>query len=256
MNNHTKTGKHVVIYLMSLMLLAAGCGKKEPVQDTQAAAAPPAEATPTAEAAPGGGVSQQAIDDLCYQVRYSDDPDKVAKLLEGGISPNVRGSKGFTALVTALQYGAGGTDEMQERMVDVLLSHGADVNADNGAALLEIAGSGKAGLAGKLLDKGAGANVADSLGRTPLMLAAGSQSQEMTSLLLDKGADPNMKDNAGHNAWYIAFGNAYSFRTEKAIKVEELLRGRTNRSDMEALLRADTSLHGYFDVDKWLQEHP
>jgi hypothetical protein len=40
------------------------------------------------------------------------------------------------------------------------------------------------------------------------------------------------------------------------MKVEELLRGRTNRADIEALMRADTSLKDSMDVEKWLKTHP
>ena len=87
------------------------------------------------------------------------------------------------------------------------------------------------------------------------MAAATAQSYEITSLLLDRGADPNAKAQDGKNAWAIAFDLASSFRTEKTMNTEKLLRGRTSRADIENILRGNKSLKGYLDVDKWLQDN-
>lgn len=238
-----------VVILMWVCFLAAACGK-EPAETAQFAAAVPVPA------AVGQVNSQKAADEFCYQIRYGDDADKIAKSLESGISPNVHDKSGLTPLVMALMQGSGGSDETQAKIVDLLLARGADTNLDNGAALNAAVGSGKAVLVQKLLDKGADVNLTSAGGLTPLMAAVHAQSSEIVSLLLDRGANADLKSANGKNAWKMAFENAYAFRSGETIKIEELLRGRTSRADIEALLRADTSLKGYLDADKWLQEHP
>ena len=156
----------------------------------------------------------------------------------------------------ALMPGSGGSDETQAKTVDVLLSHGADVNADNGFAINAAVSGRKIALVRKLLEKSANLNVVAPDKLTPLITAVQTRSLEMVSLLVDRGADPDFKTPEGKNAWYWAFSQAYTYRTRDVIEIEEFLRGRTNRADLEALLRADKSRDGYFDTEKWLQDHP
>ncbi|CAL8129697.1 unnamed protein product [Orchesella dallaii] len=76
---------------------------------------------------------------------------------------------GMTALMHAAYRG-------NEKMCDILLDHGADVNGgshNNGYTALHFAGlSGNAGLCQILLQKGANPMVKNSVGRTPAQMAA------------------------------------------------------------------------------------
>jgi ankyrin repeat protein len=55
-----------------------------------------------------------------------------------------------------------------------------------------------------LAKEGAGIEIADSLGRTPLMEAARDGQTELITALLDAGANPLAKDNAGKTALDLA----------------------------------------------------
>ena len=235
--------------LRSAILLAvialAGCGK-----GTDEAGKSDASRSQTSDA-PG---SRKSADELCYQIRYSDDPNKIAEMLDSGASLSGVDQNGFTPLVMAVMPGSGGSEDTQVKIVDLLLARGADPSL--GCPLCVAAQSSKAALVRKLLDKGADINGKDSSGRTPLMAAVDAQSIEIVTLLLDKGANTGLKEQGGKNAWKLAFNKAYSFPSVDTMKVEELVRRRTNRADIENLLRADTSLKDSVDVEKWLKTHP
>ena len=233
--------------LLLMVFAVAGCGKGSDEGGTSDATAAQAQ---TADAAG----SRKSADELCYQIRYSDDPKRIAEMLDSGASLSGVDQNGFTPLVMAVMPGSGGSDETQAKIVDLLLARGADPSL--GCPLSVAAQSSKTELAKKLLDKGADVNGKDSTGRTPLMAAVDAQALEIVNLLLDRGADADFKDPLGKNAWKLAFDKAYSFRTAAAMKVEESVRRRTNRAEIESLLRADTSLQGSVDVEKWLQTHP
>jgi ankyrin repeat protein len=198
--------------------------------------------------------SQKSADELCYQIRYSDDPKKIVEMIEAGADISGIDHNGFTPLITAVLPGSGGSEEAQAKIVDLLLARGADPSL--GCPLCAVAQSSKPALAKKLLDKGADINGKDPNGRTPLMAAVDAQSIEMVTFLLDRGANADVKESNGRNAWLLAFHKAYSFPSVDTMKVEELLRGRTNRVDIEILMRGDSSLKDSVDVEKWLKTHP
>ncbi len=197
--------------------------------------------------------ARKSAEELCYEIRYGDDPKKVADLLDAGADINGRDPNGFTPLVMAVMSGSGGSDEAQVKIVDLLLDRGADPNLD--CPLCAAAQTSKPALITKLLDRGADINGRNPAGLTPLMAAVDVQSFDIVKVLLDRGANADVKEQRGRNAWKLAFNKAYSFQTADAIKIEELLRRRTNRADIENLLRSDASIKDSMDVEKWLQTH-
>lgn len=239
--------KNIPMILLAAALVS-GCGKSSDGQKTADQSAQPA--------ASAAGSTQASIDDLSYQIRYADDPGKIDGLLAGGVTPNGHDKNGFAPLVMALQQGSGGSDANQAKIVEILIARGADVNIDKGAPLAAAAALGKPDLVRFLLDKGADANLTGADGLTPLMTAVKSRSGEIVSLLLERGADVTVKSADGRNAWKMAFDQAYTFPGNETLKIEELLRRKTNRKDIESLLRADKSRGPYFDTEKWLREHP
>jgi ankyrin repeat protein len=144
--------------------------------------------------------------------------------LQAGMKPSVTDSKGETALIAGAKGG-------RTEVVELLLTHGADVNAkdkqfgaspliwasisgnadtvklllDKGAdikateekngmnALLAASVRGNMGTVKLLVDKGVDVNSRDKDGRSPLMWAAHGGQIETLKLLLDKGADPNAR---------------------------------------------------------------
>ena len=80
-------------------------------------------------------------------------------------------------------------------MVDLLLAHGAHVNAqnDNGSTPLHLATDER--VAERLVAKGANVNAKDKSGETPLHKMVGRQ--DVAELLIDNGADVNARDKDG-----------------------------------------------------------
>lgn len=108
---------------------------------------------------------------------------------------NVRGLGGATPVMHAALHGS-------EDFVRLLLDHGADPNARDGAgatALMWAAGDiGKVRL---LLASGAQVNAASEDGKTPLMIAARQEGAvALVRLLLERGAEVNAKDIQGATA--------------------------------------------------------
>jgi uncharacterized protein len=99
----------------------------------------------------------------------------VARLLDAGIDARQRYGNDLTALMWAAGHEDGVGASAVERVVDLLLAHGAAINdADNrGRTALMIAASlGDAEVVGMLLDRGADRNLPDKVGKTALDLAA------------------------------------------------------------------------------------
>src|SRR5262249_29968111 len=82
-----------------------------------------------------------------------------------------------------------------EALVRLLLDHGADVDAKTqlGSTPLFVAASanGTAGVAARLLEKGANPDAADNRGVTPLVAAAGVGNTAVAKRLLARGGNPN-----------------------------------------------------------------
>jgi ankyrin repeat protein len=98
-------------------------------------------------------------------------------------------------------------------VVQVLLQHGADVNAKMAGNVTPLMLSldmafGKPEIALALIQGGADVNAADEHGDTALIIATTESSLEVFETLLDKGANPNAKGLHGDTALHHAAMNA------------------------------------------------
>jgi uncharacterized protein len=85
-------------------------------------------------------------------------------------------------------------------VASVLLNHGADPNATGGSEstpLTMTAGTTNAAMVAELLDHGALPNVMDKYGKTPLIDAATYDRTKVVTVLLDHGAAANIKGKGG-----------------------------------------------------------
>ena len=111
-----------------------------------------------------------------------------------------KGSAGYTPLHWA--SGAG-----QTRTVEILLVHGADVNArdDSGATPLHLAAfNGHLKVLEMLIAKGADVNIRNVRLRIPLHNAAGKGFDEIVAKLLRAKSDVNARDNMGMTSLHAA----------------------------------------------------
>lgn len=111
-------------------------------------------------------------DRLLIKEDYRGDIDKVRRLLESGVDPNI-----------------------QDPSYD----------EEGGTPLLHASYNGLYEVSKLLLESGANPNIPDYYyGQTPLMWASLAGHEEIVRLLLEKGADPNIKDEDGDNALIFA----------------------------------------------------
>lgn len=119
------------------------------------------------------------------------DLDKVKNALERGATAD---AKAILFRWPALVLAAG---EGHQKIVDVLLEHGADMNAKNNGgvtALMSAAGGGHLEIVKTLIKHGADMNARAEHDWTALMYAASSGHKEVVRFLLDNNdADPNTK---------------------------------------------------------------
>src|SRR5690554_4938604 len=125
---------------------------------------------------------------------------RLVTLLDMGLVPNLRDSKGGSLLMLASYHG-------HHDLVRLLLEHGADPELANDRGLTPLAGAAFKGdieMAQLLLRHGAMANARSADGKTPLMFAAMFDRVEMVELLLAHGADPALSTEDGHTASHLA----------------------------------------------------
>jgi ankyrin repeat protein len=182
------------------------------------------------------------------------DTEIVRMLLRFGARPNDRDREGNTALIEAASirsvyefdhypypFDATIDSHLVTSLLDLLISHGADVNAvsDSGCAALSLAikrtrsavcvssllqhGSqvnsrlalgqtalfeavacGRPEIVKRLLSYGADPNVHDQCGECPLHVAVAARNPRIVELLLHSGADPNAVDQAGRTPLHLA----------------------------------------------------
>ncbi len=129
----------------------------------------------------------------------------VIQALNSGLSADHRAAGKETPLFEAVRTG-------DAKLVDLLLSRGADVNAhrsDSATPLLEAAAHNRDDMARLLLERGAAVDAADDEGRTALIEAAMRGNLPMARLLLDRGADPKHSDSHGKTALTYAEDEGY-----------------------------------------------
>ncbi len=126
-------------------------------------------------------------------------------LISKGAQVGIAGNDGYIALHAVL-IKADKTKQEVLDMVELLLVHRADVNANSGPGKplhYAVGGYGYPEIVQLLLSKGADVDAVGPDG-TALSLAAARDSLELVLLLLEHGADPNLEDYKGkrplHNA--------------------------------------------------------
>ena len=139
------------------------------------------------------------------------DHEMLKLLLEHCADVNAKDEDGKTALMLAVRGSNSRLDDFLrkneiindiysvEKVIQVLLEHGADVNAKDEygkTALMLAAENGRAKIARLLLEHKAATNVQTTIGNvyTPLLLAIEKDSLETVEVLLDYNADPNFAE--------------------------------------------------------------
>lgn len=124
--------------------------------------------------------------------------------LDAGVSPDLAGERGETALHCAAREGT-------NRIVDLLLGAGARLNAKAGThertPLHRAASSGCEGVVRRLVDDGAEVDGTDRRGDTPLFLAAREGEAEAADALIDAGADTEVINDRGRRPLHEAVRN-------------------------------------------------
>jgi ankyrin repeat protein len=122
------------------------------------------------------------------------DMEVVQALLDKGASPNIN-AMGVTPLLVAAGVGGGGQRGGQgTALLDVLLQHGADVNA-------QVTGT-------KTYSMRIARSPSANEGMTALHVAAQSGRTDLVRYLLEKGANPEIADSNGRKAVDLVGGAA------------------------------------------------
>jgi len=187
---------------------------------------------------------------------YQGDYKTVEKLLAKGFDINQQcGSD--TALSNAAVRG-------REQIVELLLSHGADINIANPLSKAAQFGNGNEKIAKMLLDHGADPNCLhsailgrhkdvvllllehnanvnrrDGNGRTPLHVAVVFGDEDIIRLLISKGADVNAKNNEGETPLHILVKNWPQDWWAKDFRVTVINILLDSGADIEAKTRDD-----------------
>ena len=127
-----------------------------------------------------------------FRAVQNNDLEAVQVLLEKGADPNIN-SMGYTAFLLAAGAGPGGRggaggSQPDLRIVDLMVQHSADVNAQvTGTKLYSFN-----------VSRDAANNNGIREGASALSEAARNLRTEMVKYLLDHGADPNLRDSDGN----------------------------------------------------------
>lgn len=155
--------------------------------------------------------------------------DSLKLLLESGADVNANeGGRGDTVLMWA----------NTKPIAELLLKHGADLNARNKAgqtALMVSLWRGRYEVADLFISKGLDVNDRDRRGETALMQAARDGRMKALCLLLSRKADPDLADDKGNTARSLAIENKHA----QAVK---LLSGKISVTEQEAINQLIDSL--------------
>lgn len=129
--------------------------------------------------------------------------EKVQRLLESGVDPDLRDEHGRTALMLVLNFVPNST-------FDVLLDGGADVKVRSGLSgmtPLHYAVTNRfatPAIIDKLIEHGADVDAVDESGRTPLMMAINHREGAIMERLIAHKASLDVKDASGQTALMVA----------------------------------------------------
>ena len=136
---------------------------------------------------------------------YRGDIDGVVAAMRGRPDLNAADQSGWTALHWLVDMGM--VDGERERILDVLVAAGADVDArdlEGSTPLMIACRAGNPDLVRRLVDAGAAVNARDHNGRTALMEAACYGEPQTVNLLLASGADRSARTSDGKTAMELA----------------------------------------------------
>ncbi|XP_028299345.1 ankyrin repeat domain-containing protein 24 isoform X2 [Gouania willdenowi] len=198
-------------------------------------------------------------DDRLLQAVEQNEPDKVSALIiKKGLCPTKLDAEGKSAFHLSVAHG-------RLECLEVIISHGADINVTDGAGFsalhlaaktgqseclkrllqerLDVDGSDSIGRSPLhhaavsgclscteiLWDFKANLDVQDSDGATPLILAAQMSRVELCAFLLGRGANANVQDSQGRSALMMAC------ESDSIETVAALLRGGANTTLVDSL---------------------
>jgi ankyrin repeat protein len=146
---------------------------------------------------PGREGAASALQVAADTVDPKEEPDRILQvLLQHGAEVNARNAAGRDALSFAVARG-------RVDMVRMLLDHGAEVNGTDQKgtfALFSAACEGNAALVALLAEKGADMTKTMPDGQTPILCAVQADRIEAVKMLLEKGAPVNASTGAGATA--------------------------------------------------------
>lgn len=135
-----------------------------------------------------------------FQLTRTGNAERVGKLLEMGLVPNLRDGQGNSLLMLASYHGH---HELTRR----LLLHGGDPQLPNDRGQIPLAGAafkGDVEMVRLLIEFGADVNATRPDGKTPLMFAAMFDRVEIIDLLLEHGAVASAQTADGASAQDLA----------------------------------------------------
>jgi len=135
-----------------------------------------------------------------FQLVRGGDTDRLRRLLDLGLPPNMCNDKGDSLLMLASYHGHAGTSAL-------LLEKGADPELRNDRGHTPLAGAafkGDVRMVELLLAHGAAVDGRSADGKTPLMFAAMFDRPEVVDALIAAGADVTARDDAGLDARALA----------------------------------------------------
>ena len=193
---------------------------------------------------------------LQYAINWPD-VNLVKLLLDKGANVNLADDGGTTALINATR----GDKPEYTAIVKLLLQHGADIHADQDAAVFGAVREAPPEVVRLLLEKGAPVNARDydSYGDTVLMEAAGGGSVETVKMLLTAGADIKAINKNGQTALMkaVTLDHRYS-PSVRLPMIEVLLKvgSDINAKDKKGLTPLHHSVVQYMSEAGGVLSHP
>ncbi len=173
---------------MGVILLALGGCRCDGVKSNSKASSNSPDTTPELT------FDKEGLNAL-HRAILAKDHDKAKRLLAEGYSVTTRTSDDYRNYPIHIAV-----SENDLKMIDLLLQHGADLDAGSGdsrPALMIGMMNHDYGLLAYLLEKGASVNVRDTDSQTPLHYAALFSTREVAELFITNGADVNAQDGQG-----------------------------------------------------------